>query len=54
MIKFTRCPESCTMKHQDIRFKTRRTKVTETTMQDNREIRKEPDKMNLEDLPDYI
>ena len=20
MIKFTRCPESCTMKHQDIRF----------------------------------
>jgi len=54
MIKFTRCPESCTMKHQDIRFKTRRTKVTETTMQNNREIRKELDKMNLEDLPDYI
>ena len=25
MIKFTRCLESCTMKHQDIEFKTRRT-----------------------------
>jgi len=25
MIKFTRCPGSCTMKHQDIRFETRRT-----------------------------
>jgi len=30
MIKFTRCPESCTMKHQDIGFKTRRTKAIET------------------------
>ena len=54
MIKFTRCPESYTRKHQDIRFKTRRTKATETTTQNNREIRKEPDNMNLEDLPDYI
>jgi len=42
------------MKHQDIRFKTRRTKAMETTTQDNREIRKESDKMNPEDLPDYI
>jgi len=25
IIKFTRCLESCTMKHQDIEFKTRRT-----------------------------
>jgi len=25
MIKFTRCPEGCTIKHQDIRFKTKRT-----------------------------
>ena len=30
-IKFTRCLESCTMKHKDIRFKTKRTKATETT-----------------------
>ena len=30
MIKFTRCPGSCTMKHQDIRFKTRRTQTIET------------------------
>jgi len=29
-IKFTRCPESCIMKHKDIRFKTRRTKAMET------------------------
>jgi len=45
------------MKHEDIRFKTRRTKVTETmeTMeQNNREIGKEPDRTNLEDLPEYI
>ena len=53
-IKFTRCPESCTMKHEDIRFKTRRTKAMETTEQDNREIGKEPDRTNLEDLPEYI
>ena len=54
MIKFTRCPGSCTIKHKDIRFKTRRTKAMETTTQDNGEIGKEPDKMNPEDLPDYI
>ena len=30
-IKFTRCPGSYTMKHEDIRFKTRRTKTTEIT-----------------------
>jgi len=29
-IRFTRCSGSCTMKHKDIRFKTRRTKATET------------------------
>jgi len=40
-IKFTRCPGSCTMKHKDIRFKTRRTKAMKTTEQDNREIGKE-------------
>ncbi len=27
-IRFTRCPESCIIKHEDIRFKTRRTKAT--------------------------
>jgi len=54
IIKFTRCPGSCTMKHQDIRFKTRRTKAIETTTQNNGEIRKKSDKMNPEDLPDYI
>ena len=42
------------MKHKDIRFKTRKTKTMETTEQDNREIGKEPDNMNPEDLPDYI
>jgi len=60
IIKFTRCPGDCTMKHEDIRFKSRRTKATEImeTMdnkgQDNGEIGKEPDKTNPEDLPDYI
>ena len=56
-IRFTRCPESCTMKHKDIRFKTRKTKATETMEtkeQDNGEISKEPDKTNPEDLPKYI
>jgi len=42
------------MKHEDIRFKTRRTKAMDTTEQDNSKIDKEPDKTNLEDLPDYI
>jgi len=53
-IKFMRCPESCIMKHEDIRFKTRRTKATEITEQDNREISKELDNTNPEDLLDYI
>jgi len=30
-IRFTRYPEQCTMKHKDIRFKTRRTKTMNTT-----------------------
>ena len=57
IIKFTRCPGNCTMKHEDIQFKTRRTKEMETkdtTTQDNGEIGKEPDKTNPEDLPEYI
>jgi len=60
IIKFTRCPENCTMKHENIRFKSRRTKTTETIRttdnkgQDNGKIRKELDKTNLKDLPDYI
>jgi len=58
-IKFTRCPGNCTMKHEDIRFKTRRNKTMETTTtdkknKDNGEIGKELDKTNPEDLPDYI
>ena len=53
-IKFIRCPGSCTIKYEDIRFKTRKTKATENTEQDNREIGKELDKMNPEDLPEYI
>jgi len=47
-IKFTRCLGNCRMKHEDIQFKSRRTKATETT--DN----KEQDKTNPEDLPEYI
>ena len=54
MIKFTRCPESCTMKHQDIRFWNQENSGTETMTQNNREIGKELDKTNPEDLPDYI
>jgi len=53
-VKFTKCPGQCTMKHKDIRFKTRRTKATDNTEQNNGEIGKEPDKTNSEDLPDYI
>jgi len=34
-IKFTRCSGNCTMKHEDIRFKSRRTKAMETM--DNKE-----------------
>jgi len=29
-IRFTRCPGQCTMKHENIRFKTRRTKAMDT------------------------
>jgi len=53
-IRFTRCLRQCTMKHEDIRFKTRRTKAMDTTEQDNGKIGKEPDKTNPEDLPNCI
>jgi len=53
-IRFTRCPGQCTMKHEDIRFKTRRTKTIDNTEQDNSEIGKELDRTNPEDLLDYI
>jgi len=42
------------MKHEDIRFKTRRTKAMDTIEQNNDKIGKEQDKTNPEDLPDYI
>ena len=42
------------MKHKDIRFKTRRTKATDTMEQNSGEIDKKPDKTNSEDLPEYI
>ena len=42
------------MKHQDIKFKTRRTQAMKTIEQDNGEIRKKPDKTNPEDLLEYI
>ena len=55
-IKFTRCPGNYTMTHKDIRFNTRQTKetVSDKMEQDNGEIGKEQDKMNPEDLPEYI
>jgi len=42
------------MKHQDIEFKARRTQTLEIKEQNDREIRKEPDVTNPEDLLDYI
>ena len=45
------------MTHKDIQFNSRQTKEMKTKdnqEQDNREIEKESDKMNLEDLLEYI
>ena len=42
------------MKHEDIRFKTRRTKAMKIREQDNGEIGKKLDNMNSGDLLDYI
>ena len=56
-IRFTRCPGSCTIKHKDIRFNTRRTKAMETIEtkeQDNSKIGKKLDRTNPKDLPEYI
>jgi len=53
-IQFTRCPGSCKIKHQDIKFKTRRTQATESKEQDNSKIGTEPDATNPKDLPKYI
>ncbi len=53
-IWFTRCSGHYIMKHEDIWFNTRRQMAMDKTEQDNGKIVKEPDKTNLEDLPDYI
>ena len=53
-IQFTRCPGHCTMKHEDIRFNTKRQMAMGKIEQNNGKIGKEPDKTNPEDLPDYI
>ena len=55
-IKFTRCPENCTMTYKNIRFnqRTKDMETKDTQEQDNSEIGKEPDKTNLEDLLKYI
>ena len=53
-IQFTRCPGHCIMKHEDIWFNTRRQMAKDKTEQDNGEISKEPNKINLDDLPNYI
>ena len=55
-IKFTRCPDNCTMTYKDIQFNSRQTKemVTDKTEQDNGKIGKEADKTNPEDLLKYI
>ncbi len=56
-IKFMRCPGNCTIIHKDIWFNSRWTKDMETKdnqEQDNGKIRKEPDKTNPKDLPEYI
>jgi len=53
-IRFTRCPGQCTMKHKDIRFKTRRAKATDTMEQDSGEIGMKLDKTNPKDLLEYI
>ena len=42
------------MKHEDIRFKTRRTKTMKIREQDNGEIGKKLDNMNSGDLLDSI
>ena len=49
-----RCSKSYTIKHEDIRFKTRRTKAMKIIKQDNGEIGKEPDNINPKYLLDYI
>ena len=56
-IKFTRCPGNYTIIHKDIQFNFRQTKemeIKDNQKQNNGEIRKEPDKTNLEDLLEYI
>ena len=42
------------MKYEDIQFNMRRQIAMDNMEQDNGEIGKEPDKTNLENLPEYI
>ena len=41
-IWFTRCPESCKMKHQDIEFKTKRTQATKTKNRTMEKLKRNP------------
>ena len=56
-IKFIRCLGNCTMKMKTYSSKQgglKQWEIIDTTTQDNGEIGKELDKMNPEDLPEYI
>jgi len=53
-IKFTRCPRTCKMNHQDISFTSNRRIQAMEKDKKQQEIEKEPDPTNPEDLPDYI
>lgn len=50
-IKFTRCPENCTMKHQPIAFPTHTRRLVPHN--DLWEEEDKPDPTNPEDLPEY-
>jgi len=51
-----RCPRIYRTSHQDISFipRNQRIKATNDNNKGQQEIRKEPDPINPEDLPDYI
>ena len=51
-----RCPKECRTQYQNITFilRTRRIQPIEETDEKHQEIGKEPDPMNLVDLPEFI
>ena len=54
IIQFTRYPKEYRTKYQNILFRNKRKQSTDNQDKEQHKIKKKPNPINLEDLPEYI